>query len=85
MTRPTLEAQINASKRADEEIEKFFRPPGKFGFWIYCHLNLLWHIRYWKWFDIWEGCENADKYRPWCIKLKRKLFGGNKKDKSRGK
>ena len=80
MERPTLEDQIRANKLTDDEVMEFFKPVGRVEFWIYCHFELLWHIIYWNWFDVWEESENADKYRTWYIKLKRQLFGGNKND-----
>lgn len=81
MSRPTLEEQIRVSKMTDEELREFFLPHGLWqwvDFRIHWHLTFLWHVIHWNWFDIWEGSENADKYRSWDIRLKRKLFGGNK-------
>lgn len=89
MERPTLEEQIKASKATsgetaqsfkptDEEIAQMFTPVGRVDLWIYNHCELLWHIIHWCWFDIWEGIEDADEHREWFIKVKRKLFGGNK-------
>lgn len=75
--RPTLEEQIAVSKMTDEELVELLRPP-RVKFWLYRHCNLLWSIVYWNWFDIWEGIEDADEYRSWYMKLKRRLFGGNK-------
>jgi len=81
MERPTLEEQIRVSKMTREELIDLFRPHGfwqKVSFWMHWHCESLWHIVRWKWNDMWEGTEDADKYRCWAIKLKRKLFGGNK-------
>lgn len=75
-----LEDQITVSKMTKEELIDCLMPHGfrqKIDFWIFCHCEFLWHVIRWKWFDVWEGSENADKYRPWYIKLKRKFFGGN--------
>jgi len=80
MGRPTLEEQIRISKMTDKEcIEALVPSKGLrlINFWIYRHCELLWRIVHWNWFDIWEGTEDADKYRSWYIKLKRRLFGGN--------
>lgn len=84
MERPTLEDQIRVSKMTREELIEVLRPHtllGMVNFWIFRHCELLWHIINWNWFDLWEGTEDADKYRSWYIKLKRKLLGGNKKEK----
>lgn len=81
MERPTLEDQIRVSKMTCEECVEALMPHTfwqKLSFWIYNHCESLWHIIRWKWFDMWEGTEDADKYRCWIIKLKRKFFGGNK-------
>ncbi len=75
--RPTLEEQIRISKMSDKELIEVLRPP-RVRFWIFRHFELLWHIIHWNWFDIWEGSENADEHRSWYMKLKRRLFGGNK-------
>lgn len=79
--RPTLEEQIAVSKMTEEELIQALMPHTfleRMEFWIFCHHKLLWHIICWNWFDILEGTEDADKYRSWYIKLKRKLFGDNK-------
>lgn len=81
MGRPTLENQIRVSKMTDEECVKALMPHGfwqRANFWIFNHCRLLWCIIRWNWFDAFGGMEDADKYRPWYIKLKRKLFGDNK-------
>jgi hypothetical protein len=78
MNRPTLEEQIRISKMTDKEAIKALAPERNIDLWIHRHCSLLWHIIHWNWFDIWEGTEDADKYRSREIKLKRKLFGGNK-------
>lgn len=80
--RPTLEEQIKVSKMTEEELVECLMPHGfwqTLSFWMHNHCELLWHILYWHWFDVWEESENADKHRPWYIKLKRQLFGGNKR------
>jgi len=73
--RLTLEDQIKVNKMTDEECVKALT--SGVSFWIFCRSKFLWTIIYWNWFDIWKGSENADNYRPWYIKLKRKLLGGN--------
>lgn len=81
MERPTLEEQIRVSKMTREELIECLMPSGsyqRFDFWVHNHCILVWRVINWNWFDIWEGIEDADKYRSWEIKLKRKLFGGNK-------
>lgn len=77
--RPLLKDQIKANRiLTDEELIKLLAPPRNIEFWIFRHSELLWQILWWNWFDIWEETENADEYRTWYMKLKRKLFGGNK-------
>ena len=52
--RPTLEEQIAISKLTDEECIKLIVPhDGLRGmdFFIFCHLEWLWHIIHWNWFD----------------------------------
>ena len=84
MNRPTLESQIRLSKMSEDELKDLFLPHG---FWqkldhqIFLHFESLWEIIHWNWFDIWEGSEDANKYRSWGIKIKRKLFGGNNAQK----
>lgn len=81
MNRPTLGEQIAISKMTDEECIKALLPQtslGKIDFWLHNHCLLVWRIVHWNWFDTWEGSENADKYKSWDMKLKRRLFGGNK-------
>lgn len=80
MIRPILEEQIMASKMTDEECINALLPQtflDEIDFWLHNHCLLIWRIIKWNWFDIWEGSEDADRYRSWDIKLKRKLFGGN--------
>ncbi len=88
MRRPTLKGQIDLDEKidnmTDEELEKFFSPVTMLGsqrldLWVDSHSELLWRILHWCWFDSSEGSENADEHRSWYMKLKRKLFGGNKK------
>ena len=79
--RPLLEDQVRVSKMTTEELVEALMPQTlwqKMSFWLFRHNEFLWTVIRWKWFDIREGSEDADKYRPWYIKLKRKLFGGNK-------
>jgi len=81
MKRPTLEDQIRVSKMTDRECVEALLPHTPFGkvdFWLHWRFSLFWSVIHWNWFDIWEGSENADKYRSWYIKLKRHFFGGNK-------
>lgn len=81
MDRPTLEDQIILSKMTREELIDQLMPHGLWqisSFWLHRHCKLLWCVVRWNWFDIWEGSENADEYRAWYIKLKIRLFGGNK-------
>ena len=81
MDRPTLEAQIGVSKMTRDELMELLllhTPLKWISFWLHNHCLIVWRIIYWNWFDIWEGSENADKYRSWDIKIKRRLFGGNR-------
>ena len=83
MTRPTLEEQIRISKMTEEEWIEALLPHGfwqRLDFWMHNYLLLLWRIIHWDWFDVFEGLEDVDKYRPWYMKLKIKLFGGNKEE-----
>ena len=50
--RPTLEDQIRVSKMTDEKCIKLLVPARNIEFWIFRHCELLWHILYWRWFDI---------------------------------
>lgn len=82
MQRPTLENQIKTSKMSGEELVDCLMPHGfwqKVDFQLHWHFNFLWRVIHWNWFDVYEGMGDADKYRTWYIKLKRKLFGGNGK------
>jgi len=84
--RPTLKEQLQVSRvpsqdMSSEELVGLLLPRGAkeaVKFWIFRHCKLLWCIVYWNWHDIYEGSENADQYRTWYMKLKRKLFGGNR-------
>ncbi len=87
MKRPTLKDQIDYDEMmdnmTDQELQDYFSPVTMFGsqrldLWVSTHCELLWHIIHWSWFDIWEGREDADQHRRWYMKLKRRLFGGNK-------
>lgn len=72
--RPTLKEQLDLAGLSDEELIKLLVPSGSMEFWLYNHLPSLWHIILWKWFDIYEGMENADTHRCWIMKIKVRLF-----------
>jgi len=79
--RPTLEDQLAVSKMTNEDCVDALMPHvfwQTLSFWMFTYCEFLWRIIHWNWFDIWEETEDADKYRTWYIKLKRKLFGSNK-------
>ena len=75
--RPTLEDQIALSKMSGDELIQLLRPHTFLGwcsFYLHWHCESLWHVVCCKWFDIWEGTEDADGYRCWAIRLKRRLL-----------
>lgn len=51
--RPTLEDQIAISKLQDEECIELLKGKGikRVDFWIFCHMEALWHIIHLNWFD----------------------------------